>query len=83
MITHDKTKVYTVNVLLLDCNGHPVNDVTYTFLSEDDKDEFIYALEHYQDLDEVNFEYKEDEYFTCSLDGAKTEVKKFLGLTDY
>lgn len=77
------TKIYEVTVNTLDCNSNVDNSATFTFTNFEDRDNFIEALDHYQDLDEVKFEYDEDEYFPNTLEGAKKEVKKFLGLTDY
>lgn len=77
------TKIYDVTVNTLDCNDNVDNSAIFTFTNFEDRDNFIEALDHYQDLNEVKFEYSENEYFPSTLEGAKKEVKQFLGLTDY
>lgn len=75
-------KIYNVIVNILDCNGNVDNSATFTFTNYKDRDDFIEALDHYQDLDEVSFEYSEDEYYPNTLEGAKKEVEEFLGLDE-
>jgi len=75
-------KIYETTVTTLDCNDNPDNSMVFRFDTAEDQMEFSDILEHLKDLDEVNFDYQEDEYFTNTLDGAKKEVKSFLGLED-
>lgn len=70
------TKIYTVTINHLDCNGYIDNSATWSFLNLNDRDEF---LDHLDTLAfEDNFEVVEDEYFANSLEGAKQEANQFI-----
>lgn len=69
------TKIYTVTVI--EENGA---SQTWTFLNYNDRDEF---LDHLDELsDDYKFYIQEDEYWANSLDGAKQEVNRFLGVDE-
>lgn len=72
------TKIYTVTINSLDCNGNVDNSATWSFLNSNDRDEFLDYLDTLAFED--NFEVVEDEYFANSLDGAKKELDEFLGV---
>lgn len=70
------TKIYTVTINSLDCNGNVDNSATWSFLNSNDKDEFLDYLDTLAFED--NFEVVEDEYFANSLEGAKQEANQFV-----
>lgn len=70
------TKIYTVTINSLDCNGNVDNSATWSFLNSNDRDEFLDYLDTLTLED--NFEVVEDEYFANSLGGAKREVNQFI-----
>ena len=70
------TKIYTVTINSLDCNGNVDNSATWTFLNLDDRDKFLDYLDTLTLED--NFEVVEDEYFANSLEGAKQEANQFV-----
>jgi hypothetical protein len=71
------TKIYTVTINSLDCNGYVDNSATWSFLNSNDRDEFLDYLDTLA-LEEYNFEVVEDEYFANSLENAKREVNRFI-----
>lgn len=70
------TKIRTVTINSLDCNGNIDNSATWTFLNLDDRDKFLDYLDTLAFED--NFEVVEDEYFANSLEGAKQEANQFI-----
>lgn len=69
------TKIYNVTVVKV--NGA---SQTWTFLNYNDRDEFLDRLDELSD--DYKFDIQEDEYWANSLDDAKQEVNRFLGVDE-
>jgi DUF4097 and DUF4098 domain-containing protein YvlB len=72
-------KIYIVTVHKL--NGgmaNPFSYKTWTFTNAYDTDEFINALNHYEDISDVKFEYEKKELQVKDMNDTRLEVEKFL-----